>query len=994
MDEDDTPESSPESPEERPRSSGRRRRRRRSSRVVIEGDTRGDAKTLRRKRRRSRRGRDLFSRRNLAVGLGAVLLTTLGGFLAFGILDLRFLVSGGYEIGLEQYESREYRSALRTLNEVLQGDPDNLAARILLGRTYLAVGYSRESETELRRALSAGADAHGIVDPLGRALLAQGKFDDLFATLSPRVPDLRLRHSILVLRGEAHLRLRETVAAEEAFQGALAIEPESAAALQGRATIELRRGNARGALEYVDRALTTHPQSTALWRARAAVQLALGDAQSALSDYGRALEIDPGDGATRIERALLGVQLGRTAQVEVDLEALPEVLADDGQTLFVRALAAARAGDGVAAGLNLDRAQQRLVRLHGAFLRTYPPGQLVQGLVRYRAGEPEEAYDYLARYLDYVPHDAFVRKLVADLLVESGRAQGALEILAPVVKAHQDDVQALVILGRAYLWLRDREQANALLAQAAERTPDPERLATDLAYLRLAQGEQGGAADGADELIRPEPGPTQAAALLATLQLRAGDLAGARGTAERQVSRRPDSPAAHAMLAAVLLRTDDLARANESIARALAIDGTHVPSLHVAARLDLRAGAIDRAQSRLNAILERDTGDVGAMVALAAIARDGGREDAALGWYEKVRTAPGAPLAPLLDLLELHLDAGRLQQAQALVGELQDRFPRSVEVRVARGRVELAGGDSRRASQTFTSLASTSRASPGRLLEFARYQLAAGDTDAARTTLAQALEADWNHVPSQLQLARLDLDSKRHSEALARARMVTEMDGGAVAAWTLAGDALMRLDRYDDAAVAYRTGFERAPDTTLAVRVFEAQLANGRITEGVAELERWVRGNPDGLDARRALAVAYMAAGRDDQALSAHEQLIGALPDDALLHRNLAELYRARNDPRALKHAERAFRLSPQDVQVLDTLGWVLLSTNEAREALTHLREAHSRAARDPRIRYHIAVALERLGRHDEARRELDAALAEGVAFEEEAAARELRGRL
>lgn len=58
------------------------------------------------------------------------------------------------------------------------------------------------------------------------------------------------------------------------------------------------------------------------------------------------------------------------------------------------------------------------------------------------------------------------------------------------------------------------------------------------------------------------------------------------------------------------------------------------------------------------------------------------------------------------------------------------------------------------------------------------------------------------------------------------------------------------------------------------------------------------------------------------------------------------------------------------------------------------MREAYSRAAGNPVIRYHIAAALAGLGRKDEARRELQRALAVATEFEGLAEARALLKRL
>lgn len=87
---------------------------------------------------------------------------------------------------------------------------------------------------------------------------------------------------------------------------------------------------------------------------------------------------------------------------------------------------------------------------------------------------------------------------------------------------------------------------------------------------------------------------------------------------------------------------------------------------------------------------------------------------------------------------------------------------------------------------------------------------------------------------------------------------------------------------------------------------------------------------------------------------------------------NLAEIYLDAGDKRALALAEAAYNLAPRQAETLDTLGWVHVRQGEATKGLELLRAAYSRASRRPSIRFHLAVALSQLGRHDEARAHLN----------------------
>ena len=95
-------------------------------------------------------------------------------------------------------------------------------------------------------------------------------------------------------------------------------------------------------------------------------------------------------------------------------------------------------------------------------------------------------------------------------------------------------------------------------------------------------------------------------------------------------------------------------------------------------------------------------------------------------------------------------------------------------------------------------------------------------------------------------------------------------------------------------------------------------------------------------------------------------------------------------DPGAIKTAELAMVKAPGNAFVTDTLGWALFQNGQYDRALQMLRDARLRQPDSPEIRYHLAAALEKTGRNNEAREELEAAFKVGRPFEGSADATKL----
>jgi tetratricopeptide (TPR) repeat protein len=138
----------------------------------------------------------------------------------------------------------------------------------------------------------------------------------------------------------------------------------------------------------------------------------------------------------------------------------------------------------------------------------------------------------------------------------------------------------------------------------------------------------------------------------------------------------------------------------------------------------------------------------------------------------------------------------------------------------------------------------------------------------------------------------------------------------------------------------------------------------------IRHLEAWNRNHPGQPTAQGALAEAYLAAGRYQDARLAYERILTQDRNDPVALNNLANILLQLGDDSALAMAERAYQAAPQDAHVADTLGLILLKSGQAERALKYLREARIRAPGNANIREHLGQALDATGHAGEARDE------------------------
>jgi len=376
---------------------------------------------------------------------------------------------------------------------------------------------------------------------------------------------------------------------------------------------------------------------------------------------------------------------------------------------------------------------------------------------------------------------------------------------------------------------------------------------------------------------------------------------------------------------------------------------------------------------------------------LARLEESLGHMDEAVRWLEKARSTDANAVSARLYLVELYLRTGQTEAAMKVAQETELKAPENLEVLGAVGRCHDALGQHALAQATFRRMADLAGFDPKWLYRIARYQLAVGDAGNAIWSLQKAVKGDPEFLPAQVALTEVQLQYASIDEAEERAQALRARYPERAIGDSLTGDVMMKRGRYAEAAASYRAALAREENPRLAVRLYQALRRDGDVEGAVRFLEHWVDTHPADLPSKQALAEGHLRTGQLDAARVRYEQILAVRPDSPFILNNLAYILAKKGEPRALAYAEQAHELAPEAASVNDTLGWILVQQGQPARGLAYLRDAHYRASADPEIRYHMAVALIQLGRHEEAMKNLNAALGADRMFDGVVEARALR---
>lgn len=887
-----------------------------------------------------------------------------------------------FEDALGRFEKNDMQGAIIQLKNALQQDRQMLAAHILLGKALLNEGDPVGAEVELEEALRLGVNRSEVVVPLARAYLLQGKFDILLDRIAVAGLSPALQIDVLIMRSSALAEKGNLAAAMRSLDEAQAVDPRSVPARLARAALMLRNGQLNEASAAVDQAMSLAPNDPGVWDARASVLHMKGDFQGALLAYGKSAAANPRNLDTRIARAGLMLDLERLDEADKEISEIQRLSPQDPRASYLRALLAGRRGDYNTMRAALTDVTKLLDQAPQNVLNRYKQMLLLAALAHQGLGNKEKAKERLTTYVRMYPREPGPSKLLATMYLEAGANASAIALLEPLQRANPDDPKILSLLAAAHMGERSYSQATALLEKAVRVSGGAAEARTDLGLGLIGEGRTDNGLSELQEAFSKDPGQARAGIPLAVLYLRKNQPKKALEVIEAVVKRNPDNLTALNLLGTARAKTGDSAGSRKIFEQVLSLNANFQAASLNLARMDIAEGKQDSARARLGQILKASPNNVDAMFDMALMEERAGNLQEVVLWLEKARAHPQGATRAGLSLTEVLLRNRNPERAVAVAKETAQKEPDNLVVLSALTRAQIALGDNRAARQTLSDMTRYAAYDAPSQLNVARLQLAAGNEAGAVYSLEKALSGNPDFLPAHVLQAEMSISQKDYAKAEQQIRLVAQKPAGQLVALRLQGDLALARSQYSAAIVSYRSALAKEASSDTALRIFRAHFQAGETDKGLKFLEGWYRDHPNDLTALRAIADGHLRTGNLSAARNAYEHFLAKRPDDADVLNNLAQTLHKQGDKAALGFAEKAVRIAGGDPGVIDTLGWILLKQGQLERGLGILRDARLRDPDNPEIRYHLAVALAKANRPNEAAEELAQALRSKVNFE------------
>lgn len=878
-------------------------------------------------------------------------------------------------------ETRDLNAATLELKNVLLENAKNAEARYLLGRIYLNLGDAKTAEKELIRALDAGWDEAAVQLSLAEAYLRQGEFQKVLDNIPLKdiYPDV-IRAELLGIRASAEAGLGKLDKAAETLSTGESISPDAFWVLQSSIMLQVNSGDWLAAEKALAQALQVYPSSQDVWLLKAGSAEAKGDHSETVAALQKVIDLEPPHNMTATGRrarlaqsqALLKEQDYTKAQAVIDpiLATYPS----DPLANYQTGLIAFRQGQH-------DLTEERLLKV----LKVAPEHRqtlLLFGTLNYVRNDFQQAAYYLEKSVAIQPADIDTQILLGRTYLMLGQYDEAEDRFKMASSMAGENAELKALVGISKLKGGDARSGLKDLETAAETAPDDVSVRSALAKAYLNTGDTQRAINMLESALEESDEQHQTKALLILAYLRSSEYDKAAELAHKLSEQLPDNAMPYLAVGMASEGKKDYVMARRSYDKVLSLKPDDISALLGHARLDMNEGSSQGARERYQAVLALQPDHTEALVSFAYLMDREGNIEEAIELLEKARTAGPELLEPRLILSNFYLKRGDAREALVYAREAQKIDSRDRRVLLILGKAQLGVADPG-AKQTFMELAEQVPGFPDSHYYLAIAKARSGDLEGARNSLQNALKLKPDHIQARFALGNLELKSGNTETALEIARQLQKSNSDLANGYLLEGDVLMFRKETKGALSVYQSALARAQDGTAVIRVSQAQKKLGNLEASYDALSAWLQTHPDDLTVRLALAMTYMADGQNDAARSQFRMVLEKQPENPTVLNDLAWLTHEAGEPGAVEMAERAHRLAPDNPAIQDTYGWLLVQNGRLESGLIALEQAAKKAPDIYDIRYHLAVALAKVGEKSRAKQELKSILEPGKPFPE-----------
>jgi putative PEP-CTERM system TPR-repeat lipoprotein len=517
--------------------------------------------------------------------------------------------------------------------------------------------------------------------------------------------------------------------------------------------------------------------------------------------------------------------------------------------------------------------------------------QLAEALAM--SGNPEGAYSEYQRAADLLPNDPAVQTRAATLLFMAGQFEDVRTRVQAVLKKNPKDIDAQLLYANALVGLKDLEGGVKQIEEAIQIDPANASTYTNLALLKLAQGQREAAEAAFKKAVELDPKSMKARLALTYFQMSTGNVPLAEQSLNEALALDPNDALTNRTLAALYMGTGREAMAEKPLKTVVEVTKS-ARSKFALADYYVRVNRGSDARAVLEPLVKgRDT-YVDAQVRIAELTYNGGNRAAAKKLVDDVlRRYPSHPL-PLQVRAKWLLVDGRPAQALEAATAAVNAAPRDVGALYLHGTLQAMNGQREGAVKTFNDILRLNPRAVAAQVQLSQLSLRGGDAESAVGLAQEAVSNNPRSAEARLVLARALISQRELARADVELNRLLAAFPAAPGVNAAKGTLELLKNNHPAARTAFQRAFDAEPTSIAAIGGLTIlDMQQQRVAEARDRLEKRLAAQPKRADLLVLAARVYIAEKNLRKAEQVLKEALDVAPRMPEVYSILLDVYRA-----------------------------------------------------------------------------------------------------
>lgn len=645
------------------------------------------------------------------------------------------------EEGKALFKQGNFNGAIVHYKNALEKDPNFVDARFNLGLAYLETGKLDQAEREFQKVQLQNPHDGRVGFELARIANFQNKPAVAVPLLMEYLKEKPNDPAAIEQLAFSATISGDSASAQEYLEQALTLEPGRISSKLALIHNYMAQGDRDKTRKAIDSLLAQDPKNRAGLHALAQLEALEKDPEAMLDVYARISSSYPADLFARYKEGSLLLNKGEGDTVKASALAMIKEFPNKAEGHRLLGLCLSREG-------KYDEAVAALGKsIHiQPDLETY----YLLGLAYYYLGNLEMAVTQFQTVLDYNPGFVQARLMLGEIFLRQKRGPEALLVANKMVETSPDDFRAYALKGDALLLQGEPRQALIHYEKAVALAPSHYGLLVKIGLLKLSLGDAGGE-NYLLSAVKVSPRAIDARMVLHVYYLRNGRGDEAQTVLTEGLGGGKSDAVIYNALAKSSLGRKDAEEAEEYLAKARAADPGFLQTYYNSATFMLSKGKLDEAVAQYDLALGVSPADVRALTASAAILDKQGKTDEALSRLEKARAT--GDMGAILMLAAFQQQHGKGDAALAVLDDELRKQPSNLGLVLAKAKLHVLRKEADKAMTLYGQLEA---ADPyAGTMERIRAWMALGDLDKAEESALRLVRFNPNKSQSYVPLATI-----------------------------------------------------------------------------------------------------------------------------------------------------------------------------------------------------------------------------------------------